>query len=40
MLPFDQAEGKEAEILSLYSQLQYNNTFDKKQRLEIFSRVS
>ena len=40
MLPFDQAEGDEAEALRLYNQLQYNNTFDKKDRLEIFRRDS
>lgn len=40
MLPFDKAEDDEAKALGLYNRLQYNNTFDKKDRLEIFHRDS
>ncbi len=39
-LPFDEAEGAEREALERYWQLQYNNTFDTKNRLSIFDAVS
>lgn len=35
-LPLDEAEGEEAEALDLYSQLEYNALFDKKNRLPMF----
>ena len=40
MLPIDEAEDDEAAALNLFSQLQYNNTFDKKHRLDIFRRYT
>ena len=40
MLPFGDAQDGEADALNEYNQLQYNSTFDKKNRLEIFSRNS
>ena len=40
MLPIDEAEDDEAATLNLFSQLQYNNTFDKKHRLDIFRRYT
>ena len=39
-LPFDEAEGEEKEILDQYWQFQYNNMFDTKNTLAIFSTQS
>ena len=36
-LPLDEAQGKEADALRLYAQLEYNALFDKKNRLPMFS---
>lgn len=38
MLSLDEAEADEDAALNLYNQLQYNSTFDRKDRLEIFRR--
>ena len=35
-IPYEEAEGEEAEILNQYRILQYNSLFDDKNRSEIF----
>lgn len=35
-IPYEEAEGKEAEILELYRILQYNSLFDKENRSQVF----